>query len=1152
MKIEEVFRRDINRRIEEVIKVELGDEATVITELEEYVATDRIQREMQRVLDPFSETIDDPTEETNVWVSGFFGSGKSSFAKVLAYLIENPTVGGKSAADRFFGHTDAPVIKQLLTTKIHNRAPTIAVLVDLLSSQNVQDEGESIVLPLYRALLTRLGFSRSIKIAEQEIKLANKGTYDVFVAKYAELYGADWPTVHDDPLQVFEMSSVLHALEPETYNAPDSFARSPMEQALTAQGLAEKAKLLLKLRGSGANRLLFIVDEAGQYVARDVKRVGDLQGVAEAFQARKGELWLVATSQQRLEDIVESLEGNRSELARVKDRFPIKVDLLAQDIEQVVSARVLDKNGAGSTAVREKFAGCRNQVNALVKLSGSRGADLAEEAVVRLYPLLPYQVQLFIDAVTARREGGMTGGSNRTLLGLTQRLVTAGDVGLGGHEIGALVTADRAYDILYAVIPPAWRDEVDQVARSHGDKPLVARVMKTIALCVDVRDLTLDAHNIAVLLHPSMEAESVEADVQVALQVLLDEGRIQLDTSGYRLQSPEGKDWITARNSITPKVADVNRLRKQLLERALTGLSVSQGRTFTVALSVGDENLTKGDIPLHILEHDGKDLGDLKTESRVAANANRIWWIHSLSNETTQALQELFKSNEMIQRRSGAGGADAELVARERRVGAEWESRARRGLETDLENGKVIFQGRVDDPALGADLKVRAQALVAGYVPEIYTRVSEFSANLKSTDPLLVLRVDSLDGLPASLETIKLVVTKATGKEIDKDSGPLKTLIDTVETESGYGKQVTGAVLERFFGAPPFGASFEVVQAVTAAGVRTGLLDVRFQGSTIKSASDHRLDPVFKTTPAFRSAVFEPHIEGVPLEKRVELARRLTERTGVRVNQSTDELVRSVRTTFMLAGELARNLKATMRGADLLVPASVEAVAATVHDLTHGDDDGCVLTALGSWEDLVAGVETVEQLRPAIDANLSLLRRARAERGANVADLPADLAEQHATLCDLMDSGQLLGKFAQIESIVVALEQHRENRVRQLRDTIDAAVADERAQLLARHPGLAADAVEEAVRPLEKLSIDAAAQNDPTLLEAKIGAVAGTAATIARSLDEVVARGRLATVAIADLAPHLIETPEQLDDVLARARQRVSELLADGKQVRLS
>src|SRR5262249_38301057 len=137
VKVAEVFCRPIERRIEEVVKVELDDEAVVADELVEYVATDRIQAALGQVLDPYQETIDNPNEDTNVWISGFFGSGKSSFAKILGYLVADPTVAGKPAADWFFEHTTAPRIQQLLATQIHNRAKTITVFVDLLSSRNV-------------------------------------------------------------------------------------------------------------------------------------------------------------------------------------------------------------------------------------------------------------------------------------------------------------------------------------------------------------------------------------------------------------------------------------------------------------------------------------------------------------------------------------------------------------------------------------------------------------------------------------------------------------------------------------------------------------------------------------------------------------------------------------------------------------------------------------------------------------------------------------------------------------------------------------------------------------------------------------------------------------------------------------------------------
>lgn len=1153
MKIAEVFRRPIERRIEEVIKVELDDESTVAEELTEYVATERIQSALSQVLDPYQETIDNPTEDTNVWISGFFGSGKSSFAKVLGYLVANPVVAGKPACDWFFAHTTAPRIKQLLATQIHDRAKTVTVLVDLLSSRNVLNEGESMVLPLYRALLDRLGYSTVIQLAEQEVRLEKKGLYEQFAGRYQELYGRPWEIDQHDPLAKSEMSRVLHDIEPEAFETPDSFARSNFEIAIDANWLAERTLLLLDRRGQGATRVMFVVDEVGQYVARDVHRVGDLQGTAEAFQAHRGRLWLLATSQQRLEDIVESLEGNRSELARVKDRFPIKVDLLPSDIEDVVAARVLEKSAEGQASVRSVFAATRNQLNANVKLSGSRGTDLAEEQVIRLYPLLPYQVRLFIDAVAARREGGMVGGANRTLLRLTQQLVIAPDAGIGAENVGRLATVDRAYDVMASIIPPRWRDEIEQVMAQHAPDSLVARVLKVVALCVDVRDLTLDAHNIAVMLHTEMASESIEEDVSVALQTLVDEGRIEFSTAGYRLQSPEGKTWIEARNAITPRVADVNRLRKQLLEGPLGSLSTNAGRTLTVELTVGDEKLSKGDIPLVIVEQESNALDDLVTESRLKTNANRIWWTHVLSNATQQALEELHKSSEMIQRRQGGarGGAEAELVARERRLADEWEAKARRGLEADLGVGRVVFLGRVD-PVPSGELKTMGLKIVEERIPEIYTRLADFAAALKATDPVLVLRDATLDGVPPSLTAIKLIVVRPTGREIETTQGPLKVLLDEVNTQYSYSSEVTGATLATTFAAPPFGASLEVVQAVVAAGVRGGLLDVRYQGALIKNPSDQRLDAVFKGPAAFRSASFRPHEDTVPIEKRVELAKRLTDLTGTKASITTDELARTARDLFAKNGAAAEKVRATLVGLGLPIPNAVLTVSDSVRDLLAGDDDGSVLTALAVWDDLVAGCSVVIELADLVDSNLADLRSVQKVIASSPVDLPEDLVAQHRELHDLVDGGDLAGKFGRIASLTATIDAHRADRLRELRSELGQRVEEERATLRTRYAGVDADAMAETMSRLNQLvpTDDEAIQ--PELLEARLSSIQTTTADVAHALDVLVAKERLATVRVSEIAPELIRTPDELAVVVERLQKRVTELLGDDREVRLS
>lgn len=1161
MKVAEVFRRPIDRRIEEVIKVELDDEAVVASELEEYVATQRIVDSFEEIVEAYQERIDNPTEDVNIWVSGFFGSGKSSFAKVLGYLLGNPTVHGKSAAERFFAHTTAPRLKQMLESSVYTRASTLPVFIDLLSARNVKNEGESVVLPLYRALLERLDYSTNLQLADLEIALESDGLLERFEQLFEETFSKSWRSRRDVALAKNEASRILHEIDPKTYPSPDSFAKTPFDRELTAQSFADRAIELLGRRGGGASRILFIVDEAGQYMARWVNRVGDLQGVAEAFQARKGPLWMLATSQERLEDIVDSLEGNRTELGRIKDRFFLKVDLLPSDIEEVVTSRVLDKSSGGQTGVREVFAKHRNKLNSHVKLaSGTRGADLAEEPVVRLYPLVPYQVRLLIDAVSTRRaaggNSGMMGGANRTLIRLAQQLLIDPSVGIRDADVGRLVTLDQAYDLLESVIPPSWRDEVEQVEVQHGPDSLVARVLKVVALLVDVRDLPLTTRNIAAVLHPSMEAEALDADVQIALETLVGEGRIRFDGTGYRVQSPEEKTWAESRKAISAKPADVNRLRKTILKERLTGLAVTAGRAFGVELTVGDEKLTSGEIPLVIEEADDSRRAELVVLTREASQGNRIWWTYSMSNDTNQALEELHKSGQMIARRDTASrsGLDAELIAQEKRRESEWLDKARRGLEADLLKGRTVFRGAEAEVPSGADVRAVAQRLVQDHLADIYSRLDEFAAGLKSSDPLLVLRDASLDGVPDALgpKGIRLIKQTPSGKEIDTTAGPLPAVIAEIKNRDGYGTEVTGALLLQIFGAPPYGAPTEVVQAVVAGAVRQGLVDVKTQGALIKSSADHRLDAVFKGPQAFRNAVFKPHEDTIGLDKRVDLGKKLASITGVKPATDVASLATAAREVFSPLGADASKVTNTMRGLGLPVPTAVEHVAAAVRDVAGGDDEVTVQTALGSWDDLVHGREVIAQLGTVIDNNLADLQLAKRVADSQPLGLDGQLIADHAELRDLLAAGDLAGKLGRIVAIAGSIQKAREQHLENARSTLADAVAAERTAISERYTQIDETVVNEALSELDKLVPPEGDGTSADVLEARCSAVPATAEKVRQRLDEVIARDRLATVRASDVVADLITSPEDLDAALERIRTRVEALLADGKQVRLS
>ena len=110
MVIRDLFSKDINRSINGVIKVSQSDEESIQQELSEYVVTRELQRHFAYFFENYETALDIPTDKIGVWISGFFGSGKSHFLKMLSYLLANKVVGGRAAIDYFDGKLEDEMV----------------------------------------------------------------------------------------------------------------------------------------------------------------------------------------------------------------------------------------------------------------------------------------------------------------------------------------------------------------------------------------------------------------------------------------------------------------------------------------------------------------------------------------------------------------------------------------------------------------------------------------------------------------------------------------------------------------------------------------------------------------------------------------------------------------------------------------------------------------------------------------------------------------------------------------------------------------------------------------------------------------------------------------------------------------------------------
>ena len=1164
MKIREVFRNPIDRRIEEVIKVDVSDEEIVAYEISEYVVTDHISRELEKLIDSYQETTNRPSEAVTIWISGFFGSGKSSFAKVLGYLLENPLIEGRPATERFFDRVDNSKLRALLTT-IHRRAPTLAVFVDLSSAKNVMREGESVVLPLYRAILERLGYSRDFALAELEFALERDAELEAFERAFAEVSRerGTWRERRNIALARNEASHALHRLRPETYPSPDSWARSAEDPVIDSDFFASRIVELLRRRAPTARRVIFVVDEVGQYVARDVDRMFDLMGLAHAFQKKRGSVWLAVTSQEKLEDVVDSLEGRQVELARVRDRFPLTVDLVPSDIEEVASRRVLDKRAEGASAVRDAFRANKNKVLTNIRLeSPTRQREFSEEEFVRLYPLLPFQIQLFIDAVSAHRSRGgggpMLGGSNRTIIKLAQQLVIHQDTRLGERDVGVLATVDMAYDLLESIIPTAWQAEVEQVASRHLPQGIPTRAVKGVALLTGVPALKLDAVNLAALLHPSVEAEGLRGQVVDALRVLTIEEVLRQTDDGHKLQSPEEKNWEKERRGIEMRPAAFNRIKREAIQQLLDGLVVEAGRGFRVDVSVDGERVADGEISVVIEDRAISELDDVRAQSREKKTI--VFWTYRPSDETHDAALERHRSAEMLKRREGGAKstAEVELLGEERTRLAQTERLVRERMSSDLLGGSIFFEG-VEEQLRDGEPRLALRSALARKIERIYPRLREFSAPAKRADAITLLRTDNLEGLPDYFGDRGLGILRRTpeGTAFALDQDPLSAMIGEITERTAYGIEASGKYLEERFGAPPYGATVEVVQVLVAALLRTGVVEAVYQGARIANPRDARLDKVFGTLPGFRATAFAPQRE-VDVDMRARVAKRMQEFTGERPAIAAEPLAAKVRDTFGPEKEIFGRVSASLRALALQVPDSIERADGILRALASSNNGDVIKTCDESWADLVEGRSLVRRLDEALDGPaLQLVREAREEIRRDAEGLDRAAKEMVIRLEELLAASDIAGQFPAIRTLVRHLREAREVAWQALASEVRARVSEEAERLRSRDLGrMDPMAIEEVLRPLTQLAppADATAEQGPDLavLRARLSSVESVAGPAAAQLEELASKTQVVRVRLRDLYDGVVTSQDDLEALVDRIRSAAGKVLAEGKRFLLS
>lgn len=528
IKIRDLFAKDIDRRINGVIKVNQDDSASLEQELSEYVVTRELSRHFSDFFESYCSVLDVPTDKIGVWISGFFGSGKSHFLKILSYLLSSREVSGKRAIDYFDDKIDDPMV--LSEMRRACSVPTEAILFNIDDKASQWKEGATAKTALLRAFARvfyehRGFYGENLNIARMEEFIDGKGKTDEFRAAVERRTEMPWIELREDC--TFHEDDIVEALQ-EVMGWSETQARRPFERvednAMAPEDLVREINQYVERREEeegGRFRLLFLVDEVGQFIGGDVNLMLNLQTIVEDLGARcKGRVWVMVTSQEAIDEVTKVAS---TDFSKIQGRFNTRLSLSSSSVEEVIKRRVLDKTDDAAALLEAQYEQRSAVLKNLFAFEGSR-ADYIGYRSARdfreTYPFVGYQFNLMRDILYQIRVHGNSGkhlsGGERSMLSGFQESAQA----IEERGIDALVPLWRFYDTLSEFLEHDIRQVVDRCQRMaenrEGVEPQDAAVLKTLYLIRYITDIKPSASNVSILMVDTIDEDKVLLKERVA------------------------------------------------------------------------------------------------------------------------------------------------------------------------------------------------------------------------------------------------------------------------------------------------------------------------------------------------------------------------------------------------------------------------------------------------------------------------------------------------------------------------------------------------------------------------------------------------------------------------------------------------------------
>lgn len=571
MQIKNMFEKQIDRDIKGVIKVGQSDEENIYQELDEYVVTKELLKHFRDFFDNYEKGISNNTDKMGVWISGFFGSGKSHFLKILSYLLQNSVVEGKRAIEYFTGRQSDASIRpkvedQMLIAQMTNSgtisSDVMLFNIDSKGSAKVGSGKEAIVEVFMKVFNEMQGYCGSIPyLAEFERQLDNEGKFEEFKDRFENNTGAPW----EKKRQAFAViqDKIVQTIVEMNFMSEEA-ARNWCKSAKGSYDLSiEKFVGLVQeyLAKKGSNHhVIFLVDEIGQYIADDTQLMLNLQTIVEDLgTACKGKAWVIVTSQEDIDSITKT-KGN--DFSKIQGRFDTRLSLSASNVDEVIRRRVLEKKQPAKETLQLMYEKYESIIKNLITFT----ADTADKKLyedksdfAECYPFIPYQFNLLGQVLTAVRIHGASGkhlsDQSRSMLALFQESA----IRVMDKDEGVLVPFCYFYDPLHKFIDHQHSTVITQAADNSQLEEFDVELLKVLFMIKYVKEIKANVDNLTTLMISSVDDDRIEVRgrIEESLKRLIKQTLVQKNGELYIFLTNEEQEINNAINSETVEMGEI-------------------------------------------------------------------------------------------------------------------------------------------------------------------------------------------------------------------------------------------------------------------------------------------------------------------------------------------------------------------------------------------------------------------------------------------------------------------------------------------------------------------------------------------------------------------------------------------------------------------